>query len=141
MTYNWLNLVPGKAPSWMTSFGCVALLLYLRTFFRPVPDTVAIPTFSDICQARSPRGIKSSSSSCSGEETSGMGWQKQPRNTLAPLRRGYSHGGWCIHHAGCARVLRRTPVSSHRSMQLNTCTVVRLTLNFHRKVTKVGKRS
>ena len=91
------------------SFNCPYILQ------TPVPDTVTIPTLSHVCQARSPRGIKSSSSSCSREKTSGMGWQKQPQIALAPLHRGYPRDGWCIHHAGCARVLRCTPVSSHRS--------------------------
>ena len=117
MTYNWLNLAQGKGRSWMTFFGCVTPLLNFYTFFKPVPDTVTIPALSHVCQARSPRGIKSRSSSCTGEETSGMGWQKQPRITLARLHRGYPHNG-CIHHAGCARVLRRTPVSSYRSTPL-----------------------
>lgn len=115
--------------------------LICRAFFKPISDTITIITFSHICQARSPRGIKSSSSSCSGEETSGMGWQWQKRSriTLAPLRRGYSHDGWCIHHAGCARVFRRTPVSSYRS---TPPTLVPLSdLHPHRKVIKVGKRS
>ena len=115
MTYNWLNLARGEARSWMTSFGCVSPLLIVRTFFKPIPDAVTIPTFSDVCQARSPRGIKSISSSCSGGKTPGMGWQKRPRITLAPLHRGYSHVGWCIHYADCARVLRCTSLSSHRS--------------------------
>ena len=69
--------------------------------------------------------------------------QKQPRITLARLHRGYSHDGWCIHHAGCAGVLRCTPISSHRStplaLVLYRCQTH--THNSHRKVIKVGKRS
>jgi len=35
--------------------------------------------------------------------------------TLARFYRGCPHGGWGIHYAGCARVLRCAPVPSHRS--------------------------
>ncbi len=99
----------------MTSFGCVALPLTVRAFFKPVLDAVTIPEFSYVCQACTPRGVKSGSSSCSGKETSGMGWQKPTKITLARLYRGCPHGGWGIHYAGCARVLRCAPVPSHRS--------------------------
>ncbi len=41
MTYNWLNLARGEARSWMTSFGCVTSLLNVLTFFKHRSQTLA----------------------------------------------------------------------------------------------------
>ena len=44
-----------------------SLFIFVK-FSKLIPDIVTIPTFSLVCQACSPRGIKSGCSGCSEEE-------------------------------------------------------------------------
>jgi SAM-dependent MidA family methyltransferase len=50
MTYNWLNLARGEARSWMTSFGCVTLFKCPYILQTPVQTLSQFPHYSTSVQ-------------------------------------------------------------------------------------------